>query len=126
MDLMRELLGEEERIIEGRIPVEIGMTLDRVIASGGKQVDGVALAVLSGLAQAFRDGDLSLLTTFTSNNPSTELVDHIRNLKDEDALKLATALRLLLDSKDAVNELGVFNPLKSTTDWIKFVVAKQD
>lgn len=126
---MQELLDsenkQEEAISEGLIPVEIGMTLDRIIADG-KCSDSVSHTVLAYLAKALREGNLTLLASYSSSAPEAGLVAHIRELDDKEAVKLATALKLMLESKAFEQENNVFNPQRSTVDWIRFVLAKQD
>jgi len=123
MELMNHLIGLKSGTLEeGQVPVETAMILDRVIANDGKLLDSVGVVTIASLCQAMKDGDLSQLTAATS----AELVQHIRGLGNEKLVKLAKALKKELEKAADDKEAEMFDKSKSVTDWVRFVLAKQD
>lgn len=124
MELMNHLIDlKAGTLVEGRIPVETEMILDRVINNDGKLLDSVGVVTIASLCQAMKDGDLSQMTAATS----AELVQHVRGLGNDKLVKLAKALKVALEKfgeKDKETEM--FDKTKSATDWVRYVLAKQD
>jgi hypothetical protein len=126
MEFLSQLLPADAKVSVGKLPVETGMILDRIIANDGDLLDSVGVVTVASLCQALKDGDLARLSDYPSDIPRTELIQFVRDLEKGKLVKLAKAIKELSNNLEGDEEVKLFDKTKSVTDWVRFVLAKQD
>jgi hypothetical protein len=114
-------------ITEGQGPVPVKLTLAEIVRAG-KVTNPYQTFVLGWLAEFFKNGmksaDLCLESpiTFDSKATTTALVFEIRAMTSEEHVELARYLSDCIDQ----GECPLYDKDCSITDWMKFVLRKQD
>ena len=120
-------LLQQIAVFEGQGPVPAKLTLAEVVRAG-KITNPYQTFVLGWLAEFFKNGcrsaDLALEApiTFESRATSTELVNQIKALPPADHVALAQYLIDCIDAGDS----ALHDKTMEVSDWIKFVLKKQD
>lgn len=118
----------EYDLSEGVIPTHLSMTLDQIIANG-KITNSVQVFTLGGLISMFKDGgplrwprDLNAYSMTTSS----DIIDAVKGLSDNEAVELATWLCSELIKPVEFETNPACSPQVDVCQWIKYVLKKQD
>lgn len=113
---------------EGVIPPHISMTLNQV-ASAGKITNNVQTFILSNLVSIFKDGGPTRWPRDVNPyhmNTSSELIQSIRALSDEEVVALCNWLQLALQTPANFEANPYCSPQRNVGEWFKWVLQKQD
>lgn len=113
---------------EGVIPVHISMTLDQII-NDGKITNSVQYFIVAGLISMFKDGgptqwprDLNSYSMSINSNQ----IDAIKLISDNEAVEMAEWLKSELATPEKFESNPYLCNTRSTQDWVKWVLRKQD
>jgi len=106
-------------------PVPFELTLGEIIAAGDS-TNHYHIFTLSLLSQFFKDGKsyfhVDDLNTISSGATSTVAIESIKSLSASEKVKLATYLLACVE----VGKSALHSTQMSSSDWIRFVLQRQE
>lgn len=125
---IKNVMKGEYDLTEGVIPVHLTMTLEQVI-SAGKVTNNVQYFVMAGLIGLLKDGNLARwprdLNAYPMNT-SSAVIDAVKNLTPAESVEMATWLLETLKQTEALESSMYSNHSMNPTDWVKWVLRRQD
>jgi len=117
-------------LVEGVIPAHITLTLEQVVKAG-QITNNVQTFTIAGLVNMFKNGgpvrwprDLNSYSMSTSS----DLINAVRSLTNEEVVGLASWLGVELQRPAGFesNPFPCCNPQMDTTEWMRWVLRRQD
>lgn len=113
---------------EGVIPVHLTLTLGQVLKDN-KVTNNVQYFIIAGLIEMFKNGgphrwprDLNAYEMATSS----ESIDEVKNLSDDEAVAISAWLLNCLNSTAAFEKNPFARPQLNTAEWTRWVLRRQD
>lgn len=115
-----------QTVTEGFVPVPVQLSLSEIVRAG-KVTNPYHIFLLAWVSEFFKNGvqplaSLEVPITAGSLATSTVVVDSIKSLTPEDQVALASYLLTCIEA----GESALKQPSAVTSDWIQFVLRKQD
>ena len=120
----------EYNLAEGVIPIHLTMTLEQVI-SAGRVTNNVQHFIMAGLIGMFKDGGPHRWPRDLNSYPmatGSDVLEAVKAFSPEESVEIATWLLSSLQNPATyeTNPYACGSTQMSITDWVKWVLKRQD